>query len=67
MTIEEILRGRLTIPVAEAARLLGVGLSTLYDAIERKEVPNAGIGTAKRVPAWFLVKKLTPQNARNDD
>jgi excisionase family DNA binding protein len=52
MTIEETLRGRLTIPVAEAARLLGVWRRTLYSAIERGEVPNAGVGTVKRIPSW---------------
>ena len=60
MTLEETLSGRLTIPVAEAARLLGIGEQTVRDAMKRGEVPNAGIGSAKRVPAWFLLKKLSP-------
>jgi excisionase family DNA binding protein len=59
MTIDE-LRERQTVSVREAAGLLGVGLSTVYDGIERKEVPNAGIGSVKRVPTWFLLQKLAP-------
>lgn len=63
MTVHEQLSGRQTVPVAEAAKLLGIGVRTVYDAIERGEVPNAGIGHAKRVPAWFLIQKLTPPDA----
>jgi excisionase family DNA binding protein len=62
LTVQEKLRDRQVVPVGEAATLLGVGRQTLYDAITRGEVPNAGIGSAKRVPSWFLLLKLTPPN-----
>ncbi len=58
-TLQDELRDRQVIPVAEAATLLGIGRQTLYDAIQRGEVPNAGIGGAKRVPSWFLLQKLS--------
>lgn len=63
MTVDELLRGRQAIPIAEAAKLLGVGVTTLYDAIRRGDVPNAGLpgkGKVKRVPSWFVRKQLSP-------
>jgi excisionase family DNA binding protein len=63
MSAEELAKAlgdRLTVTVDEAARLLGVGRSTVYGALERGEIPNAGIGGTKRVPAWWLVQKLSP-------
>jgi len=65
-TIAEILRGRLTVPVAEAAKLLGIGLTTLYDGIRRGDIPNAGMdakGRTKRVPTWWLIERLSPPKA----
>ena len=46
--------------VAEAARLLRVGRDTIYRAIERGEIPNAGISTVVRIPRWFIDNKLNP-------
>lgn len=66
MTLAEQLRGRQALPVAEAATLLGMGATTLYDAIKRGDVPNAGLagkGKVKRVPAWFIIKQLSPPDA----
>jgi excisionase family DNA binding protein len=65
-TIENKLRGRQAIPVEEAASLLGIGRRTAYDAIARGDIPNAGLpgkGKAKRVPAWFLIRQLSPYAA----
>lgn len=50
-------------PVREAARLLGFGKSTLYDAIERAEVPVIKIGSRMRVPGHWVNSKLVPQAA----
>ena len=58
--IQELLAGRLAVTVDEAARLLGLGRMSVYRALERGEIPNAGLGHAKRVPAWFLVQRLSP-------
>lgn len=58
--VREKLSGRHAVPVEEAAKLLGLGRRTVYDAIERGEIPNAGLAGAKRVPVWFLVQRLDP-------
>jgi excisionase family DNA binding protein len=44
--------------VKEAAALLRVGKTALYDAVARKEVPNAGVGQSVRIPASFIAGKL---------
>lgn len=60
MTIQETLQGRHAVTVDEAARLLGLGRMSVYRAIERGGIPNAGLGHAKRIPTWFLVQRLAP-------
>src|SRR5262245_6048647 len=51
-----------TYSVREAATMLGVGAQTMYDAIKRGEVPNAGIGDKKRIPKWWIEQRLgSPQ------
>lgn len=44
--------------VDETRTLLRVGRTTLYEAIERNEVPSFKIGTALRVPGWWVRKQL---------
>lgn len=63
-TIKEKLSGRHAVPVEEAAKLLSLGRQTVYDAIARGEIPNAGLGGAKRVPVWFLIQRLDPPSDR---
>lgn len=46
--------------VREAARLLEVGKTTLYQAIEREEVPSFKVGTTIRVPGWWVAQRLQP-------
>lgn len=46
--------------VREAAKALRVGKSTLYDAIDRGEVPTYRIGKATRIPGHFVNSKLSP-------
>ena len=52
----------LSYTVCEAARILGVGKSTLYDAISRNEVPVVRIGSRIRVPRGSLMNSLLPGN-----
>lgn len=49
-----------TYTVLEAAKLLRIGRSTLYDAVARGDVPNAGLGKGKsvRIPAWFIDERI---------
>lgn len=66
VTIADTLRGRQAVPVAEAAGLLGIAASTLYQAVQRGDVPNAGLtgkGKVKRIPVWWLVQQLSPPAA----
>lgn len=49
--------------VAEAAELLRVGKSTLYDGIERGDVPHTPIGRRKLIPAHFVQNALNPPQA----
>ena len=46
--------------VTEAARLLRIGRDTIYRAVERGEIPNAGVGKLVRIPRWFIDAKLNP-------
>ena len=58
MTIHEVLGKRLYVTAREAMEILGVGKSTLYNRLKSGEIPNVGLGAAKRIPAWYLIKKL---------
>jgi len=44
----------------EAAAQLGVGKSTLHDAIGRGEVPHSRIGSRILIPASYVEKLLEP-------
>jgi hypothetical protein len=57
--IDALLRARLAVPVKEAPKWLAARRSTLYDAIEREDVPAIRIG-AVRILAWWLREKLAP-------
>ena len=49
---------RLTIPVPEAARRLGIGRNAAYDAIRRGELPAIKVGRRILVPLAALYRKL---------
>jgi excisionase family DNA binding protein len=51
---------RQTYTVAEAAALLGVPRSTLYEAIGRGEVAHVRISRRIVVPKWWVDGKLKP-------
>jgi len=57
LTIEEV-AGRPTIHVEEAARLLGIGRSTAYEAARRQELPTLRIGRRLLVPVPQLLALL---------
>jgi len=49
---------KLTLSVPDAARRLGVGRNTLYDAIKRGEVPSIRVGRRLVVPIAALERLL---------
>lgn len=57
---------RLTLTVPEAARLLGVGRGSCYEAIRRNELPHIKIGRRILVPRHALEKLLSEPNALGD-
>lgn len=52
------LAGRVTISVAEAGIICGVGRSAAYDAVHRGEIPTVRIGRRYRVPVARLLAML---------
>src|SRR5262245_57364164 len=49
------LDGRVVITIPEAARLLGVGKNTLYEAARRGEIPVLALGRRRLVPVAALM------------
>lgn len=47
-----------TYSAKETARILGIGLQTVYDAINREEIPNVGLGGVKRVPKQWVIARI---------
>ncbi len=43
--------------VEEAARFLRVGLSTIYDSLDRGELPEVRVGRYRRIP-WAALHRL---------
>jgi excisionase family DNA binding protein len=56
LTLTETETLALTVP--EAARRLGVGRNTLYNAVKRKEVPHIRIGRRVLIPTSALADFL---------
>lgn len=55
---------KLLLSPEEAAELLGVGRSTIYDLMRMKVVPSVKIGRARRIPSAALqgyVERLIEQ------
>lgn len=59
----EGLNGRLVIQVEEAARLLGLGRSSAYEAARRGELPTIRMGRRLMVPVPQLLALLGVQAA----
>ena len=49
---------RQTLTVAEAARLLGIGRNTAYEAIRRRQIPSVRVGKRILVPLAALERML---------
>lgn len=49
---------RVAYSVREVARMLGVGKSTVYDAINRGDVPTVRFGRRTLVPRWFIDSRI---------
>lgn len=47
-----------TLSVEEAAKVLGIGRNSAYDAVKRGEIPSLRIGVLIRVPRVRLMKML---------
>ncbi len=54
---------RQTITVPEAARLLGIGRGSCYEAIKRNELPHIKIGKRILVPKHGLLQMLSQSTA----
>jgi excisionase family DNA binding protein len=54
----EVLEGRLTVTVEEAATLLGLGRSAAYEAARRGEIPTRRLGRRIVVPVPLLLQWL---------
>ncbi len=52
-----------TLTIPEAAKRLGVGRNTLYDAVKRNEVPHIRIGRRVLVPLAALERFLSGEAA----
>jgi excisionase family DNA binding protein len=59
---------RMTLTVAEAARILGIGRSSCYEAVQRGEIRSVTIGRRRLVPKWVIDELLaTPPTAAQPD
>ncbi|EWT05050.1 hypothetical protein N864_07615 [Intrasporangium chromatireducens Q5-1] len=58
MSALDSLRGRLTISVPDAGRVLGIGRDASYAAAARGEIPTLRLGRAIRVPVPKLLELL---------
>lgn len=47
-----------TVSVDEAARLLGIGRSTVYAAVKSGEVPSIRVRTRVRIPSNWMRREL---------
>jgi excisionase family DNA binding protein len=58
---------RLLLRLPEAARALGLGRSTIYQLVQRGELPVVRVGRAVRVPAEALREWVARQTERTED
>ncbi|MFE9328563.1 helix-turn-helix domain-containing protein [Nocardia sp. NPDC052278] len=70
LSAEDILQHLLnepTVSVPDAARLLGVGRSTVYAAVKSGEVPAIRVGNRVRIPSRWIRQMLQLQAAPGDN
>ncbi|WP_142111072.1 helix-turn-helix domain-containing protein [Rarobacter incanus] len=60
-SVEE-LRGRATISIEEAGRMLGVSRPTAYVCADKGEIPTIRLGRQRRVPVPALLRLLGVQD-----
>jgi excisionase family DNA binding protein len=58
MEIPEELKGKLTIDITTAARILGIGVNQAYAAAKAGEIPTLRLGRRLLVPVAPLLKLL---------
>ena len=58
---------RLTLTVAEAAKVLGIGRGTAYEAVRTGQLPALRVGRRLLVPVAALKQKLGNPAAFTDD
>ncbi|MFD6357048.1 helix-turn-helix domain-containing protein [Nocardia tengchongensis] len=51
-----------TISIADAARLLGIGRSTVYAAVKSGELPAIRVGHRVRIPSKWIREALRVEN-----
>lgn len=56
---------KLTLTVDEAARCLGIGRNSAYEAIARGEIPAVKIGKRLLIPKVALEKMLSGDDSKN--
>ncbi len=61
---EEVME-RMLLTVAEAAEVLGVGKSTVYDLMRTRQLPSVKLGRLRRVPVADLDRFVTELAARS--
>ena len=49
---------RLTMSVEEAARVLGIGRSSCYEAVARGEIRSVRVGRRRLIPRWVIDEML---------
>jgi excisionase family DNA binding protein len=54
---------RLTISIAEAAKVLGIGRNTAYEAAQRGDIPTIRVGRRILVPKAGLERLLSESDA----
>ena len=58
---------KLLLKPSEAARVLGIGRSLIYELIARKEIPSIRLGRCIRIPSESLHQWLKDKEYRSRD
>jgi len=58
---------KLLLKPIEAAQVLGIGRSLIYELIARREIPSVRLGRCLRVPTESLQRWLIDQESKRQD
>ena len=58
---------RLTLSIVEAAKILGIGRNSAYEAARRGQIPTLTIGRRLLVPKWELERYLLKAGDYQED